>query len=69
MSGCPGCLISEKERNEQIINKTIKAKSEAVEKQKLYIIYSLPDGSVDYMEAEAARQAGIIPIKYISWLL
>lgn len=68
MSGCPGCLITERERQDLLIQKETEAKQHAVADQKIYILYNLPDGQVSYMSADAARAAGITPIKYISYL-
>jgi len=68
MSGCPGCLISERERQELIDQKENEAKQHAIADQKIYILYNLPDGKVSYMSADAARTAGITPIKYISFV-
>jgi hypothetical protein len=68
MSGCPGCLISDRERQELLIQKEKEAKTHAVVDQKIYILYNLPDGKISYMSADAARAAGITPIKYISFL-
>jgi hypothetical protein len=68
MSGCPGCLISERERQELIEKKSNEAKAHAVAEKKIYIVYNLPDGQVSYMSADAARAAGITAIKYISYL-
>lgn len=65
---CIGCLLSEKEREELISQKEKEAKKHAVADQKIYILYNLPDGKVSYMSADAARAAGITPIKYISFL-
>jgi hypothetical protein len=65
---CIGCLPSEKERQELIIQKEKEAKTHAVADQKIYILYNLPDGKVSYMPADAARSAGITPIKYISFV-
>lgn len=68
MSGCTGCLISERERQELIVKKEKEAKQHAVADQKIYVLYNLPDGGASYMSADAARAAGITPIKYISYL-
>jgi hypothetical protein len=68
MSGCPGCLITERERQELIVQKEKEAKQHAVADQKIYILYDLPDGGVAYISADDARAAGITPIKYISYL-
>jgi hypothetical protein len=64
--GCPGCLISGRERQELLTQKENEAKTHAVANQKIYILYNLPDGKISYMSADAARAAGITPIKYIS---
>ncbi len=68
MSGCQGCLITERERQDLLIQKEKEAKSDAVKYQKIYILYNLPDGKISYMSADAARAAGVTPIKYISFL-
>jgi hypothetical protein len=65
---CTGCLISERERQDLLIQKENEAKQDAIKEQKIYILYDLPDGKVSYMSADAARSAGITPIKYISFL-
>lgn len=66
--GCPGCLLSEIERAAQYKTVCKKAKDDAVESQKIMVIYNLPDGSVNFMEIEAARNNNITPIQYISFL-
>ena len=66
--GCPGCLISQRERQELIIQKEKEAKEHAVKDKKIFVLYDLPDGKVSYMPADTARAAGITPIKYISFL-
>lgn len=66
--GCAGCLITEREQQELIIQKEKEAKQHAVADQKIYILYNLPDGQINYMSADAARAAGITPIKYISFV-
>lgn len=66
--GCPGCLISERERQELLIQKEKEAKQHAVADQTIYILYNLPEGGISYMSADAARAAGITPIKYISFV-
>lgn len=65
---CIGCLPNEKERQELIDNKSKEAKEHAVKDQKIYILYSLPDGQISYMPADAASAAGITAIKYISFV-
>jgi hypothetical protein len=65
---CIGCLITERERQEMIDQKEKEAKVHAIKDQKIYILYNLPDGKVSYMQADAARTAGITPIKHISYL-
>lgn len=65
---CTDCLITEKERQDLLIQKEKEAKENAVADKKIYILYNLPDGSIGYMSADAARTAGITPIKYISYM-
>jgi hypothetical protein len=65
---CMGCLPTEKERQELLTQKENEAKTHAVANQKIYILYDLPGGQISYMSADAARAAGITPIKYISFL-
>jgi hypothetical protein len=65
---CIGCMPSEKEHQELIDKKEKEAKADAVKDQKIYCLYNLPDGQVSYMSADAARAAGITPIKYISFV-
>lgn len=65
---CLGCLISERERQELITQKEIEAKQHAIADQKIYVLYDFPDRRVAFMSADAARAAGITPIKYISFL-
>lgn len=65
---CIGCLPNERERQELIDKKEKEAKPHAVADQKIYVLYNLPDGQVSYMSADAARAAGIAPIKYISFV-
>lgn len=65
---CIGCLPNERKRQELIDKKEKEAKQHAVADQKIYILYNLPDGGVSYISADAARAAGIAPIKYISYL-
>jgi hypothetical protein len=66
--GCPGCLLSEIELQAALQKTEKEAKQHAINDQKLYILYLLSDGRPAYMEAEAARSAGIQPIKYVSHL-
>lgn len=68
MSGCPGCLISERERQDLLIQKEKEAKKHAVADQKIFVLYNTPEGGINYISADAARAAGITPIKYISYL-
>jgi hypothetical protein len=64
--GCPGCLPTAQERERQIQKVSKLAKADAVSTQKLYVVYFMADFQVSYMEAEAAKLAGIQPIAYIS---
>jgi hypothetical protein len=66
--GCADCLLTEKERQDLIIKVEQEAKKNAVELKKFMVLYDLPGGKVSYMEAEAARNAGITPIKFVSHL-
>jgi hypothetical protein len=66
--GCPGCLLSEKEKQQQIEQVSLLAKQYADNNKKLAVLYWKSDKQVDYMDAEQARAAGITPIKFISWL-
>ena len=65
---CIGCLPNEREREELISKKEKEAKQHAVADQKIYVLYNLPEGGISYMSADAARAAGITPVKYISHL-
>jgi hypothetical protein len=68
MSGCPGCLLSERERQD-LLNKVVQdAKQDAIKQHKFMVIYDLPDGKVTYMEAEQARAAGITARQFVSYL-
>ncbi len=66
---CTGCLLSEQEKQQLLQSAEKEAKKYAVDNKKLMVIYFLSDGRPAYMEASAAKQAGIIPVKYISHLL
>lgn len=66
--GCPGCLLTERERQYLLIQKEKEAKQHAVKAQKIFILYNLPDGGISYMSADIATAAGVTPIKYISFL-
>lgn len=66
--GCPGCLPGEREKQEQLLQREAEAKAYANAHQKLMVIYSMEDGSIGYMEAEAAKLAGIQPIKFVPYL-
>ncbi|MFO7257943.1 MAG: hypothetical protein DIU61_009620 [Bacteroidota bacterium] len=66
--GCPGCLLSEREKQQQIEQVSNLAKQYADNNKKLAVLYWKSDKQVDYMDAEQARAAGITPIKFVSWL-
>jgi hypothetical protein len=66
--GCPGCLLSEREQQEQINRITSEAKQYAIDNKKLVVIFFEDDRNVGYMDAEVARQIGIQPVKYLSWM-
>lgn len=65
--GCAGCLPTEKERQQMMDAKYKEAHKHAVNAQKLYVLYDLPDGGVNFMEAEAARASGIRPTRFVSY--
>jgi hypothetical protein len=65
---CIGCMPTEKERQDLLIQKETEAKADAVKYQKIYILYNTPEGSISHISADAARASGITPIKYISFL-
>jgi hypothetical protein len=65
---CVGCLPDARELQEQIENVSAKAKEHAIKDKKLFVIYRLSDSKVSFMDADTARENGITPIKYISWL-
>jgi hypothetical protein len=65
---CIGCMPTEKERQELIEKKSNEAKAHAVAEKKIYILYNLADGQINFMSADAARAADITAIKYISYL-
>lgn len=65
---CSGCLLTEKERQEQIDSVEKGAYKYAVDNKKLAVLYWKSDRQVDYMDADRAREAGITPIKFVSWL-
>lgn len=66
--GCAGCLLSAKEKEEQIEKVSKEAKKYADNNKKLAVLYYLSDTQVDFMDADKARAAGVQPIKFISWL-
>lgn len=66
--GCDGCLLSDKERQRQIDTVEKDAKKYAIDNKKLAILYWKSDKQVDYMDADRAREAGITPVKFVSWL-
>jgi hypothetical protein len=69
MAGCPGCLLSEKEKEEQLKKIYKDAKSYAVQKGVLVVIYQMADHQFAFMEEKACKAAGIYPIKFVSPLL
>jgi len=67
--GCPGCLLTAKEKQGQLEKIVAEAKKYAIDRQTIYVIYILPDGDYGCMAADTARQIGITPIKFISHLI
>lgn len=68
MSGCPGCKISEKERQQLktvVYNKAVEYGKEI---KKLVILYDDDEGIPKYMEAEAAKLAGLRITGYVPFL-
>lgn len=62
--GCPGCLISEQQKQEVLKSVYDKALEYAKQIQKLVIVYEDDEGVPNFMEAEAAKLAGLRPIRY-----
>jgi hypothetical protein len=62
---CEGCLITEKEKQALINSVQQKAQVYANEIKKLVILYETSEGVPAYMEAEAARLAGVRILGYI----
>lgn len=63
---CGDCFQTEKEQQKALVNVTAKAKDFATENKKLVVIYKTDSGTFSYMEAEAARSAGVVPIQFVS---
>lgn len=65
---CNGCLITEKEKQHNIESVSKDAKEYAVRNKTFVVVYLLADGKASFMEAEAARSNGVIPVKFVSYL-
>lgn len=68
MSGCTGCLPSEREQQQMLEKLYNEAKAYAVQIQKLVFIYVDAESNPLYIEAEAGRLAGYKPIQFVSYL-
>lgn len=60
--------MSAKEQQHQIDTAEKDAKKYATDNKKLAVLYWKSDHQVDYMDADKAREAGITPVKFVSWL-
>lgn len=65
---CSSCLLSDKERQQQIDKVSKLAKEYATKNKKMAVLYWKSDRQVDYMDAERAKDAGITPVQFVSWL-
>lgn len=61
-------MLSAREQQEQIDSVEKTAKKYATDNKKLAVLYWKSDREVDYMDADRAREAGITPVKFVSWL-
>lgn len=68
MSGCPGCNMSAKEKQEKYRTEYTKALEYAKQIKKLVIMYESDEGVPGYMEAEAARLAGVRITGYVPFV-
>jgi hypothetical protein len=66
--GCPGCNISAKEKQEKYKSEYAKALVYAKEIQKLVIMWESDEGVPGYMEAEAAKLAGVRVTGYVPFV-
>lgn len=66
--GCAECNMSEKEKQQNIKSVSKEAKEYAIRNQTFVVLYFLADGKAAFMEAEAARSSGVIPVKFVSYL-
>lgn len=65
---CAECFLTEKEKQESLESVSEKAKDYAVRNKTFVVVYFMADGKAAYMEAEAARASGVIPVKFVSYL-
>lgn len=65
---CTDCLGTIKEVQTAMSALLSEAKRFAVENKSLVIIYKTDDGSLNYMMADKAREIGVVPVQYISYL-
>jgi hypothetical protein len=68
MDGCPGCLISQKRKQELYKIEYEKAVQYANEIKKLVIMYESDEGVPHYMEAEAAKSAGVRVTRFVPFV-
>lgn len=68
MSGCPGCNISAKEKQEKYKTEYSKAVEYAKQIKKLVVMWESDEGIPGYMEAEAAKLAGVRVTGYVPYV-
>jgi hypothetical protein len=68
MSGCPGCNISAKQKQELYTSEYTKALEYAKQIKKLVIMWESDEGVPGYMEAEAAKLAGVRVTGYVPFV-
>lgn len=66
--GCTGCLLTQQEYQQLISKREKEAKERAIIEQKNFVLYESGTQEVLYMEWEAARQIGITPIKFVTFM-
>lgn len=66
--GCPGCNTSEKQKQQNYKTEYDKAVEYAKQIKKLVIMYESDEGLPKYMEAEAAKLAGVRVTGYVPFV-